>query len=127
MADSDPTDNLSPAQHNAVAALLAEPTIRKAAEAAGVKERTLYHWLKQPDFAAAYRAARREATSQAIARVQQFSSHAATTLLQLLAPPNPAAVRLAAASKVLELAIKSVELDDLAARLKALEDLYARS
>lgn len=127
MADNHLSDTLTPAQHKAISALLSELTIRKAAEAAGCKERTLYHWLKQPHFAAAYREARREATSQAIARVQQYSSHAAATLVQLLAPANPAAVRLAAASKVLELAIKSVELDDLAARLQALEDLYARS
>ena len=120
-------DTLSPAQHKALTALLSEPTIRKAAEVAGCKERTIYHWLKQPPFALAYREARREATSQAIARLQQFSGHAAGTLVQLMAPANPAAVRLAAASKVLELAMKSVEIDDLTARLEALENLYARS
>jgi hypothetical protein len=125
MADISPNNTLSPAQHNAVAALLSEASVRKAAETAGVKERTLYSWLKTPAFADAYRAARREATSQAIARIQQFSAHAAGTLVQLMAPGNPAAVRLTAASKVLDLAIKSVEIDDLAARLEALERAHA--
>jgi hypothetical protein len=121
MADISTTEALTSAQHKAIGALLNEPSIRKATESAGMKERTLYHWLKSPDFADEYRAARREATSQAIARIQQFSAHAAGTLVQLMAPGNRAVVRLTAASKVLDLAIKSVEIDDLAARLEALE------
>jgi hypothetical protein len=124
MADISTSEALTPAQYKAVSALLSEPTVRKAAEVAGVKERTLYHWLKMPIFVNEYRAARREATSHAIARLQQFSSNAAATLVNLMATGNPAAVRLAAASKVLDLAIKSVELDDLAARLEALEKAY---
>jgi len=121
LADNSTTDALTSAQHKAISALLSEPTIRQAAVAAGAKERTVYNWLKTPAFAAEYRAARREATSQAIARVQQFSGHAAGTLVALMAPGNPPAVRLAAASKVLDLAIKSVEIDDLGARILALE------
>lgn len=121
MADIDTIDTLTPAQHKAIGALLSEPSVRKAAEVSGVKERTLYGWLKRPDFTAEYRAARREATNQAIARVQQYSGHAAATLLTLMAAGNPAGVRLAAASKVLDLALKSIELDDFAARLAALE------
>jgi hypothetical protein len=125
MADIPANNTLSPAQHNAIDALLNESSIRKAAESCSIKERTLYNWLKVPAFADAYRAARREATSQAIARVQQYSGHAAGTLVALMATGNPPAVRLAAASKVLDLAIKSVELDDLAARLEALEKAHA--
>lgn len=126
MADNDAHDTLTPAQHKAVSALLTEPSVRKAAEASGVKERTLYTWLRQPDFGAAYRAARREATQQAIARLQQMSGAAAVVLCQLMASGNPAPVRLAAASKVLDMAIKSVELEDLQARLEALERAYAQ-
>jgi RES domain-containing protein len=125
MADIEASDKLTPAQYRAVSALLTEATIRKAAEVAGVKERTVYNWLKVPAFADEYRAARREATQQAIARVQLYSSNAAATLVMLMATGNPAAVRLAAASKILDLAIKSVEIDDLAARLEALEARYA--
>jgi ATP-dependent helicase YprA (DUF1998 family) len=125
MADIQDGDRLTPAQHRTVSALLSEPSVRKAAEIAGVKERTVYNWLKTPAFADEYRAARRAATSQAIARIQTYSGHAAATLVMLMASGNPAAVRLAAASKVLDLAIKSVEIDDLAARLEALEARYA--
>jgi hypothetical protein len=121
MADISISEALTPAQYKAVSALLSEPTVRKAAEVAGVKERTVYNWLKLPAFADEYRSARREATQQAIARLQQYSGHAAATLVQLMAAGNPAAVRLAAASKVLDLAIKWVELEDITARLDALE------
>ncbi len=121
MADISTNETLTPAQHKAVSALLSEPSVRKAAEVAGVKERTVYNWLKTSAFADEYRSARREATQQAIARLQQYSGHAAATLVQLMASGNPAAVRLAAASKVLDLAIKSVELEDLSVRLAALE------
>lgn len=125
MADDAARDTLSPAQHKAVSALLTEPSVRKAADLAGVKERTLYSWLKTPDFAAAYQEARREATRQAIAQLQQYSGMAARTLVSLLASGNPAAVRLAAASKVLDLAIKTVELEDVLVRLAALEQAHA--
>jgi hypothetical protein len=125
MADIEATDKLTPVQHRAVSALLSEPSVRKAAEVAGCKERTLYHWLKNSEFTEAYRAARREATTQAIAKVQQYSGHAAATLVALMAPGHPAAVRLAAASKVLDLAVKAVEVEDLAVRLEALERAYA--
>lgn len=50
---------------------------------------------------------------------------AQAALVQLMAAGNPAAVRPAAASKVIDIAIKSVELEDLAARLEALEKAYA--
>jgi hypothetical protein len=128
MADETTTDNLTPAQYRAVSSLLTEGSIRKAAEAAGVKERTLYHWLKQPMFADEYRDARREAVKQATARLQQASSAAVTVLCQLMVRDtvNPA-VRRAAARDILDLAFRAIELEDLEARLIALEERYAHT
>ena len=120
------TQELTPRQYKALASLLTEPSIRKASEASGVPERTLYTWLKDPLFDAEYRTMRREATAQASAIVQKYSGNAAATLVALMASGNPAAVRLAAASKVYEYAIKSVELEDLAVRLEALEAKYGK-
>lgn len=128
MADLTDNATLSPKQYNAIAALLSEPTVRKAAEVAKVPERTLYNWLKIPAFAAEYRAARREAVSQAIARTQQHSSAMVSVLIGIAADSKkPAAARIAAASKALDIAIKSVELEDLAVRLAALEERYGKS
>ena len=36
---------LTPKEHNAILALLEHPSIRKAAEAAGIGEATLFRWL----------------------------------------------------------------------------------
>jgi hypothetical protein len=124
MADEPTTDNLTPAQHRAVSALLVEGSIRHAAEAAGVKERTLYHWLKHPVFADEYRSARREATRAAVAKLQQVSGKAAERLEHLLTHGTPA-TQLGAARAILEFSIKAVELEDLEQRLAALEAAYA--
>jgi hypothetical protein len=126
MADSTDNTTLTAKQYNAIGALLAEPTVRSAAAVAGISERTMYNWLKLPAFAAEYRLARREATTQAIARLQSVSGQAATELLRLGLNARSEAVRLGAVSKVLELAIKSVELEDLAQRLDELERKYAQ-
>ncbi len=126
MADIPQHDALSAKQYNAIAALLAEPTVRQACEIANVPERTMYRWLKDAAFVEEYRTARREATSQAIARLQSVSGQAATELLRLGLNARSEAVRLGAVGKILDLALKSVELEDLAARLADLEDRFGK-
>lgn len=123
MADEPITEKLTVRQHNALHALLSEPTVRKAAEVSKVPERTLRSWLRAPLFVAEYRIARKDAMQQAVARLQQYSGAAAGTLVALMASGNPAMVRLAAASKVLEFAIKAVEIEDLRDELEGLAAL----
>jgi hypothetical protein len=85
-------------QEDAIAALLTQRNVEEAARAAGIGARTLLRWLKLPEFQDAYRQARREAFSQSIARLQQGTSAAATTLLKVMIDPNaPASVRVRAA------------------------------
>jgi hypothetical protein len=82
----------------------------------------LYRWLTMPDFQAAYRQARREAYGQAIARLQQVSSAAATTLMKVMVDPSsPASTRVRAADSILDHAAKAIEIDDLETRIAALE------
>jgi hypothetical protein len=84
--------------------------------------RTLYRWLKEPEFDAAYRAAKRAAFGQAVARLQQGDSAAATTLLKTMIEPNtPASVRVRAAECVLNHAMKAIEIEDIEARVSELE------
>jgi hypothetical protein len=126
MAENQTSDKLSAKQHKAISGLLSEPTIRQAAKVADVPEKTLFNWLKNPDFDAAYRAARRESVQQATARLQFASSAAVTVLYQLMARDTVhASIRLSAAKTILDLSIKTLEIDDLAARLEALERAYA--
>ncbi len=109
-------------QERAIVALLNEQTIAKAAAAAQVGERTLYEWLNQPDFSSAYRKARREAFGQAIALTQRYSPLAVNTLAQVMMDAAaPASAKVAAATTILRFGREGIELDDLAARVEALE------
>jgi hypothetical protein len=106
----------------AVAALLTQRNVDEAARTAGVSTRTLLRWMKVPEFQTAYRAARREAFGQSIARLQQGTSAAATTLLKLLIEPNtPASVRARVADSIFNHAAKAIEIEDIEARVTELE------
>jgi len=106
----------------AIAALLTQRNVEEAARAVGISTRTLLRWMKEPDFNAAYREARRDAFSQSIARLQQGSSAAATTLLKMLVEPGtPASVRVRAAECIMNHATKAIEIEDIEARVAELE------
>ena len=63
---------------------------------------------------------------QAIAQLQRSAAGAAATLATIAEDKAERGhVRVQAARAVLELAIRAVELEDLDARLKALEERYA--
>jgi len=106
----------------AIAALLTRPSIEDAARVAGLGEKTLRRWMREPQFNLHYLRARREGVSQAIARMQQASGVAGTVALKLMTDlSTPAAVRLRAAEFVFDRAIKGIELEDFEARLAELE------
>jgi len=113
-------------KEQAIAALLKERNIEEAARSIGVAPNTLLNWLKLPEFQTAYREARRHAYRQAIARLQQGTSAAATTLLKTLVDANtPASVKVRAAEAIFNHAAKAIEIEDLDARLSALEAVKA--
>jgi hypothetical protein len=110
-------------QEDAIAALLTQRNVEEAARAAGVGVRTLLRWMKLPEFQSAYRQARRDAFGQAIARLQQGTSAAATTLLKVMIDPSaPVSVRVRAADSVLNHAAKAIEIEEIEARVTALEE-----
>ena len=112
----------------AIAARLTRPSIEDAARLAGVGEKTLRRWLREPQFEVRYLRARREVVSQTIARLQQATGAAGVTILKLMTDPNvPAAVRLRAAECVFDLAVKGIELEDLERRLSELEKTVEES
>ena len=109
-------------QEDAIAALLTQRNVEEAARAAGIGARTLLRWLQLPEFQAAYRQARREAFGQAVARLQQGTSAAATTLLKtMIDPATPASVRVRAAEAIFNHAAKAIEIEDIEARVSDLE------
>jgi len=109
-------------KEEAIAALLTQRNIEEAAKATGIGTNTLLRWLKVPEFQAAYREARRAAFGQAVARLQQGTAAAATTLLKtLIDPGTPPSVRVRAAEAIFNHAAKAIEIEDIEARVTALE------
>lgn len=113
-------EKLSRKREAAITALLTCATIGKAAEVAGVSERTLRSWLQQPEFRAAYRTARRQVVEAAVAHLQRASGAAVRTLRRNLSC-GKSAVEVRAALGILEQSMKGVELIDLEERMAALE------
>jgi len=115
-------------QEEAIAALLTQRNVEEAAHAAGVGTRTLLRWLKLPEFQTAYRQARREAFGQAVARLQQATSAAATTLLKtMIDPATPASVKVRAAEAIFNHAARAIEIEDIEVRVTALEQAAGAS
>ena len=109
-------------KEEAIAALLTQRNIEEAAKPAGIGANTLLRWLKVPEFQAAYREARRAAFGQAVARLQQGTSAAATTLLKtLIDASTPASVKVRAAEAIFHHAAKAIEIEDIEARVSELE------
>ena len=118
MFTTDHEAGLSEKQENALTALLEAPTITQAAAQAGVGRSTLHGWLKEPTFAARYREARRDALSQATARLQKAASAAVQTLERVATDEEaPPASQVAAAEKILSYAYRAGVFEDVEAKI----------
>jgi hypothetical protein len=116
--------NLSATQERAILALLSQPTLKKAASVVGMDETTLWRWLQEKDFHAAYMSARRETVGRALARIQQSTTDAVATLRSVMKDKQaPASARVAAAKTIIDYAVKAVTYDDLAKRIEELEQV----
>src|ERR1022692_90113 len=109
-------------KEQAVAALLTQRNIEEAAKATDIAPNTLLKWMKDPEFDAAFLAARRAAFGQTTARLQQGSSAAATILMKLMLDANtPPSTRVRAAEAIINHAGKAIEIEDIEVRVAALE------
>ena len=113
-------------QESAIIALLEQPTIQEAAAVAGVSYTTLWRWLQDPTFQGQYRKARRDAFGQATAQLQQASSAAVKALKEIIDDGEaPSSARVMAARTVLEMGLKAIEVEEIEARLIAVEQAMA--
>ena len=116
-------EDLDPKQQEGIVALLTEPSVTRAAGTVGVDASTLYRWLQDPLFSAAYRRARREAFEAAVGLIHKLGVLAAQTLAKVMTDQStPASAKVAAAATVLKFARESIELDDHEVRITALEE-----
>jgi hypothetical protein len=114
--------NLGRRKQEAIVALLSTRTTEEAARAVNVSAKTILRWQKEPEFDAAYRAAKRAAFGQSIARLHYLSSSAVSTLGKvMLDASTPPATRVRAADSILNHTLKAIEVEDFGARVSELE------
>lgn len=106
-------ERLSRKQEQSVAALLQYATIRDAAAAIPVNERTLRQWMRDPSFDAAYSHARRELLKVSVGRIQAATGTAVDTLLAVAKDGAKDGDRVRAAIALLEHAWRGIELADV--------------
>ncbi len=120
-------EKLSRNKERAIAALLSNPSIPDAASAVGIGEGTLWRWLKIPEFNNAYSEARRELVRHAVVTVQFAMSEAVETLRTIMKNNDaPASSRVSAAKALINISIKSVEIEDFDRRLSELEKVIIK-
>lgn len=119
---------LSTAQHRLIAALLVSRNVREACKASKTPERTAWTWLQQPRFKAALASAEAGQIGESTRRLMTLTESAVDVLKDVLQDKEAAhSVRIRAAQLVIESALKLRELQNVEARLAALEAaLYAK-
>lgn len=109
-------------KEEAIIALLTHRTIEEAAKSLNIAPKTVLRWMKEPEFDAEYRAAKRKAYEQSIARLHHLSSAAVSTLGKvMLDPATPPATRVRAADSILDHTTKAIEIEDIEGRVSDLE------
>lgn len=118
------SEGLTPKQEKALVALLTQPTTHEAAKAAGVSRATLFRWVNDPVFAAAYREARGRLLESTLTALQSAGPVAVATLLKVMehATSNPGA-QVSAAKAILDAGLKARDMLEIEERLKTLEAL----
>ena len=106
----------------AIQALLEEPSVSAAAEAAGLNRRTLQRWLVDDDFRRQLREARSESFSQARSRLCYAANEAVDVLLRGLRGEDIGRMAYWCAKTILEVAEQARD-DDLTQRVERLEEL----
>lgn len=112
-----------------IAALLDNGTIRAAAQAAGISERTLYDRMNKGEFQALYKAAKADLIRAAVLNINRQLQAAIDTVVEVMQDPdNNAAVRLQAAQTILNNAGKfaqRLQLDETSALIQRENDRFS--
>ena len=127
--DGGSEDGLSRYEQRALDRLLRGDSVSSVAEEIGVHRSTIYRYFKREPFMRAYREGRRQATENAVARLQALTSEAIEAVERVLVCGDPA-LELRAAIAVLDRALQGVNVFDLVQQLDELraqrEMLYGK-
>jgi hypothetical protein len=109
-------------KEEAIVALLTYRTTEEAARAVKISARTLLRWQKEQEFANALRVAKRSAFDQSLARLHHLCGAAVSTLGKVMMDPaTPPSTKVRAADSIWSHTVKAIELEEIEARLAALE------
>jgi len=108
---------MGPKKEAAIIALQTYWSVEEAARVVGISAQTLYRWLDDPPFAAAYRKATLATYRQAIGRLQQSSGALVSVLVIVMRDSTaPTSARASAAAGILRHAKTGTESELVAAR-----------
>jgi transposase-like protein len=111
-------------QARVLAALVSGETIEAAAKGNATNPSTVHAWLNRADFQGAYRDALSDIVGHTSAQLKAACGVAVETLREVATDGTaPASARVSASRAIIELTARTVELDELAARIEALEGL----
>jgi hypothetical protein len=111
-------------QEAAIAALLAQPNLTAAASSCGISERTLRRWMTNKVFASRYEKERGKLFVGIVDLLKSECSGAVQVLVTIANDgKSPAASRVSAASRIIELTLKTGEMQTLEKRVTELEEL----
>ena len=117
--------NLTLRQQKGLACLIAEPSLEAAAKKSRISRQTLYEWLREPDFKAAYDSLQQEVFTEGLSTLKAALQEGVRALRVALKDPKATpANRIAAATKLIELSLKAREQFEFQERLEQLEQLF---
>jgi hypothetical protein len=103
--------------------LLLHKTIREAAVAAKVTERTIYDYLTKPEFEKRYQDARADIIRGVTNLLRENLTRAAGVIVKIMEDENlPPATRLTAAKTLLEYGKRYTEMSDIQERIRKIEE-----
>jgi hypothetical protein len=115
--------NRSPKDERLLQSLAYGSTIKHAAAAAGVAERTVYRRLEDPRFVAELNAIKAEFMDRAVRMLSATSIESIKTLISLQGQAVPERVRLGAAKAALSIGMRMREEHEVSRRLEGLEQM----
>ena len=125
--ESQRMSDLTGRQLKAIEGLLSSTSIEGAARDSGLSSKTIRRYLSQPGFRALFRVELRERVHLATGRMQAGSAAAVECLLEIVQSTDEAsAARTRAAIAILDLTRRWIQVEDIEARLVALETAYTK-
>lgn len=107
------TKSLNGKQAKALAALLCSPTLAAASKVSGVSEKSIYRYLRMPDFADAYAQARAEQIQLAVCQLERIAAQAVLVLEEVMMNTwQKGSARIAAARTTLSLVLRGCDDDE---------------